>query len=93
MNDKLLKKGLLQLAGQGWHIVEITDEYLDNLLGLEIDPPSEELKEHFLSTLRVRIQDAAMQQSVCNPLNLNSANQVRSSHVYNYEHKQKGKGI
>ncbi len=93
MNDKLLKKSLLQLAGQGWHVVEITDEFLDNLLGLEIDPPSEELKEHFLSTLRVRIQDAAMQQSGGNRLGLNSGNQVRSPRIYSYEHRQKGKGI
>ena len=88
MNDKLLKKGLLQLAGQGWHVVEITDEFLDSLLGFESDPPSEELKEHFLSRLRVRIQDAAMQQSEYSPLSLKSGNQIGAPRYFGYENKQ-----
>jgi len=59
MNDTRLKAGLLQLADQGWSVAKITDEFVDSLLGRASDPPSEELKEHFLSALRIRIKGAA----------------------------------
>jgi hypothetical protein len=93
MNDKILIKGLLQLTGQGWRVFEITEEFLNGLPGRENDPPSEELKEHFLSGFRIRIQEAAMQRSDGNPLSLNGGKQLRPLRIYRYEHKQKGKGI
>lgn len=33
MNDIRLKKGLLQLADQGWFVAKITDEFVESLLG------------------------------------------------------------
>jgi hypothetical protein len=55
MDDKRLKAGLRQLADQQWPVVKITDEFLEGLFRREDDPPSEELKEHFLLRLRARI--------------------------------------
>jgi hypothetical protein len=55
MNDQQLKKGLLQLGDQGWFVAKITEEFVKTLAGRESDPPSKELKEHFLVVLRARI--------------------------------------
>ncbi len=55
MNDQLLKKGLRQLVDQGWFVAKITDEFVETLAGRESDPPSKEIKEHFLVGLRSRI--------------------------------------
>jgi transcriptional regulator with XRE-family HTH domain len=60
MNEKELKMSLRQIAKEGWFICKVTNEFVDSLLGLEYDRPSQELKQRFLSRLRVRIQDAAI---------------------------------
>jgi hypothetical protein len=60
MIEKKLKMGLRQIANEGWFAVKVNNEFVDSLLAQEYDPPSEELKQHFLSKLRLRIQDAAI---------------------------------
>jgi hypothetical protein len=63
MNDKQLKRGLLQLAQEGWFATRITDEFVESMLGQPVEPASGELKEQFLSRFRVRIQDALLRRS------------------------------
>lgn len=63
MNERQMKKGLRLLADDGWFGVKITDEYVDGFLGREWEPRSDELRESFVSRLRVRIQDAAIKRA------------------------------
>ena len=64
MNERQMKKGLRLLADDGWFGVKITDEYVDGFLGREWEPRSDELRESFVSRLRIRIQDAAIKNGV-----------------------------
>jgi hypothetical protein len=63
VNEKQLKKSLRLLADDGWFGVKITDEFVDGFLGREWEPRSDELKERFVSRLRIRIQDAAIKRA------------------------------
>jgi transcriptional regulator with XRE-family HTH domain len=63
MNEKQLDEGLRQLAGDGSFPVEITDELVDSFLAREFEELSDDLKENFVSKLRVRIQDAAIKKA------------------------------
>jgi len=60
MHKKRFKKGLRQLADEGWDPVVVNDELFACLLGWGGDQPSKEIEEHFLVKFRARIQDAAM---------------------------------
>ena len=59
MNDLKLKEDLRLLADQGWFVAKITDELVESLVGRREMPPSGTLKEHFLLSLRARINQIA----------------------------------
>jgi hypothetical protein len=89
MNDRNLKEGLRQLADQGWFVAMITDKLVDRLLGRESDPPSDELKERFLSRLRIQILDAAAKPGPeCGRPALNGSSQIGSRRHSGYGKKQ-----
>ncbi len=58
-----MKYGLRQLGDYTRLGVKITDEFVDDFLGREQGAHSDELKECFISRLRVRIQDAAIREA------------------------------
>ena len=58
MNERDLKSGLRQLSHEGWSVADVTDDFLEALLGGPEDPPSDEVKDRCLSKLRARVQDA-----------------------------------
>jgi transcriptional regulator with XRE-family HTH domain len=63
MNERELKMGLRQLVNEGWSVRNIDDEFLDSLLRRESDPPSDEVREHFMLKLLPRIQDASIKKA------------------------------
>ena len=63
MDEKRLKTGLRKLADTGWFVVNISDKSVNNLLEKKGKPPSEEAEEHFLSSLRLRIQDESIRRA------------------------------
>ena len=58
-----MKKSLRLLADDEWFGVKITDEFVDGFLGREWEPRSSELKERFVSRLRIRIQDGEIRRA------------------------------
>jgi ribosome-binding protein aMBF1 (putative translation factor) len=63
MNEKTLRTGLRKVADNGWFVVNITDKSVESLFDRKGKPPSEEAKKHFLSSLRVRIQDESIRRA------------------------------
>lgn len=63
MNERELKSGLRQLSHEGWFVAEVTDDFLQVLVGQPGDPPSDEVKDRCLSKLRARVQNAMNQQA------------------------------
>jgi transcriptional regulator with XRE-family HTH domain len=63
MNEKELNIGLRSLAKEGWFVVKMTDELGESLLSQKYAPSSDERKDQFISRLRVRIQDSAIQNA------------------------------
>jgi len=58
MNREQLKKGLRQLGAREGAVGRITDEMLEGLDSDECAPPSDEVKQHFLDALHLRIRKA-----------------------------------
>lgn len=63
MNEKQLNSNLRRLANEGSHAVDITDELVDSFLNRELNPPTVEIKDRFVSRLRIQLQDAAIQKA------------------------------
>jgi transcriptional regulator with XRE-family HTH domain len=63
MNEERLNANLRRLANEGSHVVEITDELVDSFLNRELSPPSPELKDRFVSRLRIQLQDVAIEKA------------------------------
>ena len=63
MNEKELNSNLRRLANEGPHAVDITDELVDSFLNRELNPPTVEIKDRFVSRLRIQLQDAAIEKA------------------------------
>jgi hypothetical protein len=63
MNEKQLNANLRRLANDGSHVVDITDELVDSFLNRELNSPSGEIKDGFVSRLRIQLQDAAIEKA------------------------------
>jgi hypothetical protein len=58
-----LKAGLLELANENWVVVNSTGEIMEILRAGDWEAPPEDVRQHFLSTFRVRIQVAASRKA------------------------------
>jgi len=63
MNEKQLNANLRRLANDGSQVVDITDELVDSFLNRELNSPSAEIKDGFVSRLRIQLQDAAIEKA------------------------------
>jgi hypothetical protein len=86
MNERDLKNGLRQLSNEGWFVAEVTEDFLESLLGRPEDPPSDGNLERCLSRLQVRVQAAMRRQALpvgnAGKIALPKTNRPKEQHVH-----------